>query len=106
MDAGDFEYRGDHLGSSGGIRLDTTILPSLSTHEDRYITITVRPSIGHESALKLELSEIASGEDIVIGYRIVSEVSPGEVVESALFKVVEPPSLAKAIADKLGWKSG
>ena len=99
------EYRGEHLGSSGGIRLDTTILPSPSTYEDRHLTISIRPPSVVNLPSSSTSPKIASGEDIVVGYRVVSEVSPGEVVESAVSKVVEPTFVSKAIAEKLGWKS-
>jgi hypothetical protein len=85
--------------SSSSISIDDTILPSLSRMHDQNAMGFALPTLAPSEILR-ELRDLFS-PDLVLGYRVVSEVSRGELQYTRFRDVIELETLAREVIRQL-----
>lgn len=83
-----------------GIRLDDTILPGGSLEEDKDLGVVVRVQTASVPAVQAEIEVLLA--DLRLGFRLATEVSPGNVEHVALRAFVDVPKLAGFVGSSLG----
>lgn len=83
-------------GGLSGIPLDDTLLPSLGEDRFTHFETVLRSKWGDRVAVRAELDEFAKS-GWAIGFRVVSETSPGELKEEEILKRMDLDWLAARI---------
>lgn len=83
----------------GGISLDPTILPSLSTKETKHLGVFLQPS-AKQVALETDLLRLFSNET-ELWYRIVSEFSRGESKKTKIADYLDVAKVARWIISEI-----
>ena len=88
-------------GGRSGIRVDPTILPSLSETEVLPFGVYLRPTKSWDSETIRAEFESMIPQTFRLGYRIVTETSPGEVIETSFGDVLDYPEILKRILERV-----
>jgi hypothetical protein len=98
----DYRFRsGDYPPGCGGIssvRIDYTILPGCTDAEDKDLGLLLRPNSETDEAVRAEIEKLVA--PVVLGVRLATEVSPGELKHVELRSVLDVPRTVEfALAD-------
>jgi hypothetical protein len=85
------------FGGSGGIRIDDTILPGCSLIEDKDFGVLLRPENFDNQGIQKEIDTMIS--PFRLGFRLATEVSPGQVDYAELGACTDPNKLVQFVLD-------
>jgi hypothetical protein len=80
------------------VRIDYTILPGCTDAEDKDLGLLLRPNSETDEAVRAEIEKLVA--PVVLGVRLATEVSPGELKHVELRSVLDVPRTVEfALAD-------